>query len=73
MWLRSHIAVAMAQAGSCSSDLISSLGTYIVAGATLKRKKKSKALTFINIQRCLRHYCMKNTDHGNVLLKVLWF
>ena len=36
-WLRSHVAVAVAEAGSCSSDLTPSLGTSPPQGEALKR------------------------------------
>ena len=43
MWTRSHVAVVVAAAGSCSSKTTPSLGTSIYAlGAALKRKKKKK-------------------------------
>ena len=40
--LRSGVAVAVAEASSCSSDLTPSLGTSIAQGAALKRQKKKK-------------------------------
>ena len=40
MRLRSYVAVAVAQASSCSSDLTPSLGTYICCGCGPKKKKK---------------------------------
>ena len=42
MLLRSDIAVAVAQAGSYSSDLTPSLGTYICYGCGPKKQKKKK-------------------------------
>ena len=42
MWLRSYIAVAVVQAGSCSSDSIPSLGTSYDIGAALKSEKKKE-------------------------------
>ena len=44
MWLGSHVAVAVAYAGSCSSDFIPSLGSSVpyAACATLKRKIKRR-------------------------------
>ena len=39
-WLRSHIAVSVAQAGSCSSDSTPSLGTSICLRSSHKKKKK---------------------------------
>ena len=39
MQLRSGVAVAVAQAGSCSSDLIPSLRTSICHPAALKKQK----------------------------------
>ena len=41
-WLGSGLAVAVMQAGSCSSDSTPSLGTSYAASAALKRKKKRK-------------------------------
>ena len=42
MWLRSGVALAVAQAGSCSSDLTPSLGIsiYLRYGPKTKKKKK---------------------------------
>ena len=40
--LRSHVAVAVVQAGSCSSNLTPSLGTSICCGYGPKKKKKKK-------------------------------
>ena len=40
MWLESDIAVAVAQAGSCSSDLTPSPGTSICCKCGDKKKKK---------------------------------
>ena len=42
IWLRSHVAVAVTQASSCSSDLTSSLGTSICHGYDPKKQKKKK-------------------------------
>ena len=43
MWLRSIVAVAVAWAGSCSSDSVPSLGTSICCGCSaLKKRKKEK-------------------------------
>ena len=42
MWLRSHIAVAMARVGSYSSDSTPSLGTSIRQGCGPKKTKKKK-------------------------------
>ena len=39
MWLGSHVAVAVAQAGSCSSNSTSSLGTYICLRCSPKKKR----------------------------------
>ena len=41
-WLGSDIAVAVAEASNCSSDLTPSLGTSICLSAALKSKKKKK-------------------------------
>ena len=41
MWLRSQVAVAVAYAGSCSSDSTPSLRTSICCRCTLKKKKSS--------------------------------
>ena len=41
-WLGSGIAVAVAQAGSCSFDWIPSVGTSICRGCGPKKKKKKK-------------------------------
>ncbi len=40
--LRSGVALAVAQAGSCHSDSTPSLGTSICQGVALKRKKKKR-------------------------------
>ena len=40
MWLRSRIAMGVAQASSCSSDSTSSLGTSISCGCGLKKTKQ---------------------------------
>jgi len=40
MWLRSHVAVAVAKAGSCSSNLTPSLGTSICHRFCPKKEKK---------------------------------
>ena len=42
MQLRSHVAVAVVQAGGYSSDSTLSLGTSICRGVALKRQKKRK-------------------------------
>ena len=42
MWLRSSIAVAVAQASSCSSDLTPSLGTSIWCRFGPKKQKKKE-------------------------------
>ena len=42
MQLKSGVAVAMAQAGSCSSDLIPRLGTSMYLRCGLKKQKKKK-------------------------------
>ena len=42
MWLRSGIAVAVAYAGSCSSDSTPSLGTSVCPECNPKKKKKKK-------------------------------
>ena len=42
MQLRSQVAVAVALAGSYSSDSIPSLGTFICPKKTAKEKKKKK-------------------------------
>ena len=48
MWFGSGIAVAVAVAGSCSSDSTPSLGTSICRGCGPKKKKKKiQAFTFI--------------------------
>ena len=39
MWLRGSVAVAVAQAGSCSSDLTPSLGTFIYRRCSPKKQK----------------------------------
>ena len=40
MWLTSHVAVAVVQAGGCSSDLTPSMGSSICCGCGLLRAKK---------------------------------
>ena len=40
--LRSHVAVSVAQASNCSSDLTPSLATSICPGCSYKRKKIKK-------------------------------
>ena len=42
MRLGSHVAVAVAYAGSCSSDSTPSLGTSICPGGGPKKEKKKK-------------------------------
>ena len=42
MWLRSSVAVAVAQASSCSSDLTPSLGTSIWCRFGPKKQKKKE-------------------------------
>ena len=42
MWLRSGVAMAVAYARSCSSDLTPSLGTSICFGYGFKKTKKEK-------------------------------
>ena len=42
MWLGSGVAVAVAKAGSCSSNLIPSLGTSKYHGCGPKKQKKKK-------------------------------
>ena len=42
MWLRLGVAVVLAEAGSCSSDLTPSLGTSIRHGCGPKRTKDRK-------------------------------
>ena len=46
MWLGSDVAVAMAQASNCSSDLTPSLEAPYVMSAALKRQKK-KWIVFV--------------------------
>ena len=41
-WLRSHVAVAVAQAGSCSSNSTPSLGTSICCRYDHKKQKKRR-------------------------------
>ena len=48
-WLGYGIAVAVAVAGSCSSDLTPSLGTSICCSAALKRKRKKKSVNIYKI------------------------
>ena len=52
--LRSHVAVAVGQAGSCSSDSTPSLGTSISCGCGPKKTKKKKKKK--EILRCLVKY-----------------
>ena len=42
MWLGSHVAVAVVEAISCSSDSTPSLGTLYALGVALKKTKKKK-------------------------------
>ena len=42
MWLGSHVSVAMAEAGSCSSNSTSSLGTSMCCRCGPKKQKKKK-------------------------------
>ena len=42
MWLTSHVAVAVVQAGGYSSDLTPSMGSSICCGCGLIRAKKKK-------------------------------
>ena len=48
--LRFHVAVAVVEAGSCSSDSTPSLGTSISAGAALKSKRKKMEKGTLNGQ-----------------------
>jgi len=50
MWLRSGVAVAVTEAGSCSSDLTPSLGTSICCRCGSKKEKKKKKVKLY----CLR-------------------
>ena len=49
MWLRFHVAVAVAQAGSCSSDLTPSLGISICRGCSPKNKGILTELHFLKV------------------------
>ena len=40
LWLRVHVAVAMVQDGSCSSDSLPRLGTSICSGRSPKKQKQ---------------------------------
>ena len=42
MWLRSHVAVPVVQASSCSSDLTPKLGISIYCGCGTKKKQKKR-------------------------------
>ena len=42
MWLGPHVAVAVAQEGSCSSDLTPSLGTSICLRCSPEKEKKKE-------------------------------
>ena len=44
--LRTHIAVAMVWAGSCSSDSTPSLGTSICSGCSPKKQNKNKTYQY---------------------------
>ena len=51
MRLRSHVAVAVAQAGSCSSDSTPTLGTSICLRYGLKKRKRSnKAIVIKTVE-----------------------
>ena len=57
MQLGSCIAVAVVQAGSCSSDLTPSLGTSIGHGYGPKKKKKKKKKRKEKNHVCLQVFC----------------
>ena len=74
MWLRSGVAVAVALAGSCSSDWIPSLGPSYAAGVALKNKQTNKKKKKSNsILKCAkdskRHLTKKDTQLANKNLK----
>ena len=48
-WLGSFVAVAVVEAGSCSSSLTPSLGKPNASGAALKRKKKKRNSHALNL------------------------
>ena len=58
-WLRSGIDVAVAYAGSCSSDSTPSLGTSMSWGCSLKKKKK-------NVKK--KEKCI-----GKLVMNSIWF
>ena len=59
-WLRSCVAVAVVEAGSCSSDWTPSLGTSMCPGAVLKSKKKKKTKDKeLFLEECLGVYQTK--------------
>ena len=49
MWLGSGMAVAVVQAGSCSSDVTPSLGPPYAAGAALKRQEKKNIMIVVQV------------------------
>ena len=54
-WLRSHVAVALVQAGSCSSNSTPSLGTSICCDGGPKKQNKTNKQTknkFEKVKRC---------------------
>ena len=53
MWLRYSLAVAVAVAGSCSSNLTLSLGTNICHGYSLKKEKKP--VNHVFLQQLYQH------------------
>ena len=63
-WVGSRIAVAVAQACSCSSNLIPSLETSICSGCSPKRKKRKIK------NKMLREKCNSNTSTLTYMEKV---
>ena len=57
MRLGSHVAVAVVEACSCSSDLTPSLGTSICLRFSLKKTKKKKRKERKNEERNQKMFC----------------
>ena len=57
MWLRSGVAMAVAQANSCSSDSTPGLGTSIHRACSPRKKKNKKMLLWPFLEDTIDHRC----------------